>query len=115
MQSSALRYHGTKVVDYGIRALFVLIFVIPLLFFLSMSGGLGSERPEQREKIFGALFFVVVAPAHYTVRLLEMLGVSSDFVAWMVGFVILPLFWGAVTYAVVQLSRRLFLGRSLRA
>ena len=107
MQSSTFRYHATKVVDYSIRALFVLIPVIFVLFWLSMSGGLGSEPPEHGQQIFGVLLFVAVAPAHYAVRLLEMLGVSSGFVGWMISFVVIPLFWGGATYALVQLSRRL--------
>jgi hypothetical protein len=36
-----------------------------LSFFLSMSGGLGSEPPEHGEEIFAAGFFIAIASAHY--------------------------------------------------
>ena len=107
MQSSAFRYHVTKIVDYSIRTLLVLIPVIFVLFWLSMSGGLGRESPDHGEAVFSILLFVVVAPGYYAVRLLDMLGVSSGFVGWMSSFIVIPLFWGAATYALVQLSRRL--------
>ena len=106
MQSSRFRYHGTKIVDYSIRAVFVLMPFVFVLFWLSVSGGLGTEPPEHGEQIFGILFFVAVAPAYCAVRLLDLIGVSSGFVGWIVSFIIVPTFWGAVTYALVQLSRR---------
>lgn len=108
LHASAFRYHATKIVDYALRSLVVFILVIPTLFWLSMSGGLGREPPEHGEKIFTVLLFVAIAPAHYALRLLEMLGVSSGFVGWMTGFIVVPLFWGAATYAFVQLWRRVF-------
>jgi hypothetical protein len=107
MPSPTFRYHATKIVNYSIRALLVLIPVIFVLFWLSMSGALGSEPPDHEEQIFGILLFVAVAPAQYAVRLLAMLGASSGFVGWMISFVVVPLFWGGATYALVQLSRRL--------
>ena len=103
MQPRALQRHATKIVDYAIRAAFVCVVVVPLLFFLAMSGGLGSEPPEHGEQFFGLALFVALTPAQYTLTLLHSVGISLDFLDWMFGVLVVPLFWGAVAYGVVQL------------
>jgi hypothetical protein len=105
MGTARVQYHGTKIIDYAIRAAFISIVVVPVLFFLSMSGGLGSEPPEHGEAVFGLILFVVIAPAYYTVGLVHAVGISVGFVDWMLGVILVPLFWGAVSYCVVQLCR----------
>ena len=90
-----------------IRALFVCLIVIPLLSFPSVSGGLGTEPPEHGEVFFGEMLFLALAPASYALTLLEALGVSSGFLGWMVGFIITPLFWGALAYGIVCWCRGL--------
>jgi hypothetical protein len=64
MHPSRVRPHAMKIVDYAIRAAFFNVVAIPLSFFLSMSGGLGSESPEHGEEIFAVGFFIAIAPAH---------------------------------------------------
>jgi hypothetical protein len=105
MRSSGLRQHATRIVDYAIRAAFVSVVGVPLLFFLSMSGGLGSEPPEHGEQFFGFVLFVAIAPAYYTLMLVHGVGISFDFLDWMVGVLVVPLFWGAIAYGVVQFCR----------
>jgi hypothetical protein len=105
MESARVQYHGTKIIDYAIRAAFISMVVVPVLFFLSMSGGLGSEPPEHGEKVFGLILFVVMAPAYYTIALVHAVGLSVGLVDWMLVVVLVPLFWGAVSYGVVQLCR----------
>jgi hypothetical protein len=102
MHPSRVRYHGTKIVDYAIRAGFVSVVVIPLLFWLSMSGGLGSEPPEHGEQIFGIAFFIAIAPGVYAGALVHAVGISSGLIDWMLLVITIPLFWGAVAYGVVQ-------------
>lgn len=107
MQSSPLRQHAIRIVDYGIRAAFVCLIAVPLLFFLSMSGGLGSEPPEHGEQFFAVVLFIMLAPAYYTLMLVHMLGLSFSVLDWMLGVIVLPLFWGAAAYSVVQFCRAL--------
>lgn len=87
------------------RAAFVSVVAIPLLLFLSMSGGIGTEPPEHGEQFFGVALFIVLAPAHYTLVLLHALGISFGFVDWMLTVIVVPLFWGAAFYCVGQLCR----------
>jgi len=105
MEPARVQFHGTKIIDYAIRVAFISIVVVPVLFFLSMSGGLGSEPPEHGEEVFGLILFAVIAPAYYTVALVHAVGISVGFVDWMLGVILVPLFWGAVSYCVVQLCR----------
>ena len=107
MERSPLRQHATRIVDYAIRAAFVCLIAVPLLLFLSMSGGLGSEPSEHGEQFFAVVLFMVLAPAYYTLMLVHMLGLSFSFLDWMLGVIVVPLFWGAAAYSVVQLCRAL--------
>ena len=103
MQPSELQRHTSNILDYSIRAAFVCVVVLPVLFFLAMSGGLGTEPPEHGEQFFGFVLFVALAPAHYTLTLIHSVGISLDFLDWMLGLFVVPLFWGATAYGVVQL------------
>jgi hypothetical protein len=105
MQPSPFQHHVGKIVDYAIRAACVSVIAIPLLFFLSMSGGLGSELPEHGEQFFDFVLFVVLAPAQYAQTLIHSVGISLDFLDWMLGVLVVPLFWGAVAYGVAQPCR----------
>jgi hypothetical protein len=102
---ATLRHHGTKIIDYAIRVAVISIVVVPALFFLSMSGGLGSEPPEHSEEIFGVILFIIIAPAYYTVVLVHAVGISVGFVDWGLGVILVPLFWGAISYCASLLCR----------
>jgi hypothetical protein len=105
MQSNPLQYHANKIIDYAIRAGFVSIIVVPLLFFLSMSAGLGSEPADHGQIISGVALFVVLAPAHYLAELIHAAGVSFGFVDFLLMITTVPLFWGAFAYGAAQLGR----------
>lgn len=115
MESARVQYHGTKIIDYAIRVAFISIVGVPALFFLSMSGGLGSEPPEHGEEVFGLILFVVIAPAYYTLALVHAVGIAISFVDWILGVILVPLFWGAISYCVSQLCRVILRASRIRA
>lgn len=74
-------------------------------FCLPIGPGLGTEPPDRPTEIFSVILFVAISPASYGLGLLHVLGISLDFVDWMVGLALVPLGWGAVAYFIGQSFR----------
>jgi|ERR1043166_3029155 hypothetical protein len=107
-----LRHHARNTVDYAIRIALISLVAVPVWFCAWWLTGFhpGPERHPTGDLICGIVAipgFVFLSPAYASVKFLAFLHVPADPLFGLLYFisaiVSVPLFWGAVTYSLVQL------------